>query len=57
LRPLSRRSFALSLAILPLTCLGCGASATSVNPAVGEKRRRKMEELQKKAESQRKTKK
>ena len=48
--PVTRRSFALSLLFAPLACLGCGGDTVSVDPKVGEKRREKMEDLQKKAE-------
>ncbi len=48
-RPVTRRSFALSLLIAPMACLGCGAGGTVVTEG-GEKRRQKAEEFQKKGE-------
>jgi hypothetical protein len=38
-----------------MACLGCSGDVIQVNLKAGEKRRRKMEELQKKAETARKT--
>jgi hypothetical protein len=49
IRPVTRRAFALSLLVAPMACLGCGGESATVNTKVGEKRRRKMENLQQKA--------
>jgi hypothetical protein len=49
MRPITRRTFALSLLIAPMTCLGCGGEGVTLNPAIGEKRSQKMEEFKAKA--------
>ncbi|MGP0069026.1 MAG: hypothetical protein ACLQGP_36175 [Isosphaeraceae bacterium] len=48
MRPVNRRSFALSLLIAPMACLGCGGDAVVTES--GGKRRQKAEGLEKKAE-------
>jgi hypothetical protein len=53
--PLNRRTFALSLLVTPIACLGCGGDNVSDDPKVGEKRREKMEAFQKKADLTRKS--
>jgi len=52
---LTRRSFALSLLIAPMACPGCGGDIVSVNEKTGEKRRQKIEDLQKRADLARKS--
>ncbi len=47
--PFTRRSFALSLLIAPMACLGCGGDVVVVDTKAGDKRRQRVEELQKKA--------
>jgi hypothetical protein len=49
MQPVTRRSFALSLLLAPMTCLGCGGDGVVVDTKVGDKRRQKMEDLKKKA--------
>ncbi|HKI20932.1 MAG TPA: hypothetical protein VKA15_23775 [Isosphaeraceae bacterium] len=53
--PFTRRSFALSLLIAPIACLGCGGDDVSVNTKAGEKRRQMIEDLQKRADLKRKS--
>ena len=53
--PFTRRSFTLSLLIAPLACLGCGGESVSVNTKAGDKRRQKIEDLQKRADLKRKS--
>ena len=48
--PVTRRSFAMSLLITPMACLGCGGESVSLNEKAGEKRRQRVENLQKKAD-------
>jgi len=52
--PFTRRSFALSLLIAPMACLGCGGDDVSFDAKAGEKRRQKIEDLQKRADLKRK---
>lgn len=47
--PFTRRSFALSVLIAPMACLGCGGENVTVHEKASEKRRQRVEELQKKA--------
>ena len=49
-RPVTRRSFTLSLLIAPMACLGCGGYGDTVVTEGGGKRLQRAEELQKKAE-------
>jgi hypothetical protein len=49
MRPVPRRTFVLSLLIMPMSCLGCGGDGVTVNTAVGEKRSQKMEDFRKRA--------
>jgi hypothetical protein len=51
---LTRRSFTLSLLIAPIACLGCGGESVSVSAKAGEKRRQRIEDLQKRADLNRK---
>jgi hypothetical protein len=53
--PVTRRSFTLSLLITPIACLGCGEESVSVNAKAGEKRRQRIEDLQKRADLKRKS--
>jgi hypothetical protein len=53
--PFTRRSFALLPLLVPLACLGCGGEGVSVNIKAGEKRRRSVEDLQKRADVKRKS--
>jgi hypothetical protein len=53
--PFTRRSFTLSLLITPMACLGCGAESISVDAKAGEKRRKRIEDLQKRADLERKS--
>jgi hypothetical protein len=53
MHPVTRRSVGLSL-FTAIACLGCGADGVSLNPKLAEKRRRKMEFLQKRAGLKRK---
>jgi hypothetical protein len=50
---ITRRSVLLSTLIAPLACLGCGGPTVEVDTKAGEKRRQKMEDLQKKANPKR----
>jgi hypothetical protein len=49
MRPATRRSFILSLLIMPMTCLGCGGDSVTVDTRVGEKRSQKMEDFKSRA--------
>jgi hypothetical protein len=49
MRPITRRSVLLATLIAPMACLGCSGKAVEIDTKAGEKRRRKMEDLQKKA--------
>jgi hypothetical protein len=53
--PFTRRSFTRVLLIAPMACLGCGGESVSVNPKAGAKRRQQIEDLQKRADLERKS--
>jgi hypothetical protein len=53
MRQVTRRSFLLASLIAPMACLGCSGNAVAIDTKAGEKRRRKMEDLQMKANQQR----
>ncbi len=55
MQSVTRRSLLLSLLAAPMACLGCGGEGVTADPKAGEKRRRRAEELQKKADLTRKS--
>jgi hypothetical protein len=53
--PSTRRSFVLSLLLTPMACLGCGGDNSLASTNGGKMRRKRAEELEKKAELNRKS--
>ena len=55
MRPVTRRSFVLSILVAPMASLGCGGDSVTVDTKAGERRRQKIEDLKNRAKLKRKS--